>query len=155
MPVQPAYAGLSPGAGVEPAVSATITTFEYGFKVDGTLLPGKQAVKITNVGAQPNFVFIGLSPVPITKEQLGQLLQLDMTGATPAPASGLPNPDQIVPLMFVSTISMGVTEWVAADLLPGTYVLICFVPDLASGLPHAFEGMYDVVTIGGESSPTG
>jgi hypothetical protein len=146
-------AGATPGAEMEPAVSVTISTFEYGFKVDGAFATGPQAIKITNVGAQPHFVFMGLSPTPVTKEQVKQLLELDMMGATPAPDSGLPSPDEIMPGLLASTISMGVTEWVAADLVPGTYVLLCFVPDIASGLPHAFEGMYDVITIG-EATPT-
>ena len=39
------------------------------------------------------------------------------------------------------------------DLEPGSYVLVCFVPDLASGVPHAYLGMYDVVTVGDGATP--
>ncbi|GAA1172374.1 hypothetical protein F4556_006448 [Kitasatospora gansuensis] len=35
----------------------------------------------------------------------------------------------------------------AEHLPPGTYALICFVPDHESGLPHAFLGMHKVVVL--------
>ncbi|PYC76333.1 hypothetical protein C7C46_22945 [Streptomyces tateyamensis] len=32
-------------------------------------------------------------------------------------------------------------------LAPGTYVLLCFIPDDSTGIPHAFEGMHKVVEL--------
>ena len=32
------------------------------------------------------------------------------------------------------------------DLEPGGYVLVCFVPDLASGAPHAYLSMHGLIT---------
>ena len=32
--------------------------------------------------------------------------------------------------------------------------VICFVPDIASGMPHALEGMYEVMTVGDQGTPT-
>ncbi len=49
---------------------------------------------------------------------------------------------------------MGATEWIAVDLEAGTYILACFVADIESGVPHAFFGMVDVVTVGDGSTPT-
>jgi len=136
-------------AAAEPAAAVTITMFEYGFTVDGTLAAGPQVIKVTNVGAQPHFTLLDRSPASITKEQVGQLLELDMSGATPAPDSGLPSPDEFVPVAYAGTISMGVTEWVTADIQPGTHVLLCFIPEIGTGIPHAIQGMYEVVTVGG------
>ncbi len=36
----------------------------------------------------------------------------------------------------------------AHDLPPGTYVLLCFVPDDQLGVPHAFLGMHKIVQLG-------
>ena len=146
-------AAVTPAAGAEPPASGTVTMFEYGFKVDGALTTGPQTIKVTNVGAQPHFMYLAYSPEPITKEQVGQILELDAQGATPAPDSGLPNPDNVIPVAYMATLSMGATGWVAADLQAGYYVMLCFIPDIESGMPHAFEGMYDVITIGVEGTP--
>ncbi len=54
----------------------------------------------------------------------------------------------------MATLSMGGAEWIPVDLEPGTYVLDYFVPDIQSGIPHAYLGMYDVVTVGDEGTPT-
>jgi hypothetical protein len=89
----------------------------------------------------------------VTKEQIGQILELEAQGATPAPESGLPNPQEFVPVAHMAPLSTGAAGWIAADLQPGYYVVICFVPDIESGMPHAFEGMYDVVTVGVDGTP--
>ncbi|HEX6817351.1 MAG TPA: hypothetical protein VF120_03190 [Ktedonobacterales bacterium] len=41
----------------------------------------------------------------------------------------------------------GITSWVVLHLEPGTYGVICFLPDLNTGIPHAFMGMYDVFNV--------
>jgi len=53
----------------------------------------------------------------------------------------------------MTTLSMGKTGWVPVTLEPGTYIVVCFVPDIESGMPHAFEGMYEVLTVGDEGTP--
>lgn len=133
----------------EPAATITVSLFEYGFKVDGTPAAGPQTIKVTNVGAQPHFLVMLKSPGPITKEQLGQIVELDMTGGTPAPDSGLPNPEEFTDAAYVATLSTGSTAWIPADLEPGYYILLCFFPDIASGAPHAALGMYDVFEVTG------
>ena len=123
--------------------------FEYGFKVDGQLSAGPQVLKAANVGAQPHEMIMFSSPAPVTKEQIGQLLELAATGATPAPQSGLPNPEEFVNAAYVAPLSLGTTAWLATNLQPGHHVLICFVPDLESGAPHVVLGMVEVFEITG------
>lgn len=43
--------------------------------------------------------------------------------------------------------SPGVTLQLSYDLPPGTYVLLCFVADDVTGMPHAFMGMHKVVVL--------
>jgi hypothetical protein len=135
--------------GPEPTAAATATMFEYGFNVEGTLAAGPQTLKVTNVGAQPHFLVLLKSPVEVTKEQVGQIVELDMTGGTPAPDSGLPNPEEFTDVGYVATLSTGSTAWIPVNLEPGYYVLLCFFPDIASGAPHAALGMYEVVDVTG------
>jgi hypothetical protein len=148
----------TPAAGAEPSAGATVTMFEYGFTVDGPLLPGPQLLKVANVGAQPHFMILIQPNEPITKEQVSMLLEAEMAGtptADAAAAAGVAsNPDEWGFAAFAGTISTGATEWIAVDLDPGTYVLACFVPDIESGIPHAYLGMADVVTVEGGGTPT-
>jgi len=147
----------TPTAAAEPAAAATVTMFEYGFKVDGQLLPGPQLLKVANVGAQPHFMVLVQPNEPVTKEQVGMVLEAEMAGtptADAAAAAGVSNPDEWRFAEYAGTISMGAAEWIATDLEPGTYVLVCFAPDIESGMPHAYLGMYDVVTVGDGGTPT-
>lgn len=41
----------------------------------------------------------------------------------------------------------GITSWVVLHLEPGTYGVVCFLPDINTAIPHAFMGMYDVFTV--------
>jgi hypothetical protein len=58
-----------------------------------------------------------------------------------------------MPVASMTTLSMGKTGWVPVTLEPGTYIVVCSVPDIESGMPHAFEGMYEVLTVGDEGTP--
>ena len=147
----------TPAAASEPAAGATVTMFEYGFTIDGQLMPGPQLLKVANVGAQPHFMILIQPNEPVTKEQVGMLLEAEMAGtptADAAAAAGVSNPEEWGFAEYAGTISMGASEWIATDLAPGTYVLVCYVPDIASGMPHAYLGMYDIVTVGAEGTPT-
>jgi hypothetical protein len=147
----------TPAAAAEPAAGATVTMFEYGFTVDGQLVPGPQLLKVANVGAQPHFMILVQPNEPVTKEKVSMLLEAEMAGtptADAAAAAGVSNPDEWGFAEYAGTISMGATEWIAADLEAGTYILVCFVPDIESGMPHAYLGMVDVVTVGDGGTPT-
>ncbi len=46
-----------------------------------------------------------------------------------------------------SAISPGQTAWIETDLGPGTYVALCEVPDIKTGMPHALMGMITQFTV--------
>jgi hypothetical protein len=122
--------------------------FEYDFTLEGTLAPGSHVFAVTNVGAQPHEMYMARTPETVTEEQIAQILEMEMQGATPAPESGLPDPETFIPVGLMTPLSMGKTGWIPVTLEAGTYVVLCFVPDIESGMPHAFEGMYEVITVG-------
>jgi len=70
-----------------------------------------------------------------------------MQGATPAPDGDLPNPDEFIPVTGMSALSTGKTGWIPVTLEAGTYIILCFIPDIESGMPHAYHGMYQVITV--------
>jgi len=147
-------AEATPSASADIPADVTITMFEYGFEVEGQLRPGQQTLEVVNIGAQPHFLLDFMVPDRITGEQIMRVLELDMTGGTPEAGEDLPDPDSFQPGVYVPTLSTGRRQWHEVDFQPGWHVLICFVPDLASGQPHAMLGMYDVIEIGGSATPT-
>jgi hypothetical protein len=131
---------------IEPEAGATITMAEYSIEVtEGELATGQQVVKITNVGAQPHFVFIAQGPDSMTEADIEAILEADMTG-TPA-ATDIDPDEDFDDVAGTGTQSMGTDIWISVDLQPGKYVMVCFFPDIESGLPHALEGMYNVIEV--------
>ena len=142
----------SPAAAPEPAADVTIrevkTDEGYAFELEGELAPGPQVIEVVNDADQPHFFILIRSPGPITRDQALALLMLNpSTGATPPP--GLPDPTAFVETAGVGTQSAGTTQWLATNLEPGYYVIACFIPDPTRDyIPHAFEGMIDVIQVG-------
>jgi hypothetical protein len=140
-------AGATPAAGAEPAADVTVSMYEYDFTVEGSLTAGSHVFAVTTVGAQPHEMFMLRAPEPVTEEQVAQILEMEMQGGTPAPDADLPNPDEFFPAASMTPLSMGKTGWIPVTLEAGTYVMLCFVPDIESGMPHAYHGMYQVITV--------
>lgn len=145
-PVVFSVTGEMPADLPEPDVSATITMGEYLIEVsDGELTTGQQVIQVDNQGAQPHFVLTAKGPDDLTEEQIEAVLEADITG-TPVP--GAPNPDEdFEDVAFTATQSTDTSQWVTVDLEPGRYLLICFFPDAADGMPHAYHGMYSIVEV--------
>ena len=135
----------------EPESDATVTMGEYVVEVtEGELAAGPQVVKIENMGAQPHFLVWLKGPDDMTKDQARVVLeeetQAQMTGTPPA-YSDL-NPEEDLQFTFFSaTQSAGTAMWLPFDLEPGAYLIACFFPDIADGIPHAYKGMYTVVEV--------
>ncbi len=134
-------AGATPAAGAAPAADVTVSMYEYDFTVEGTLTPGPHVFAVTTVGAQPHEMFMLRAPEPVTEEQIAQVLELEMQGGTPAPDADVPNPDEFIPVTSMTPLSMGKTGWIPVTLEAGTNIVRCFVPEIESGMPHAYHGM--------------
>jgi hypothetical protein len=152
-PVIFVVSGEMPADLVEPESSATITMGEYVIEVtDGALTAGSQVVRIDNIGAQPHFVIAAKGPDGMTEDQIQTILDEEMAAemsGTPAAYSGI-NPDtELEDAFFTGTQSTGTSTWIPVTLDAGTYVLVCFFPDMGDGLPHAYHGMYSIVEVGG------
>lgn len=135
----------------EPAADVTVVMADYAVEVaEGELRAGSQVVEVQNVGAQPHFIFVGKGPDDLTDEQIAVALDEEMAAemsGTPVAYSDF-NPDEdVMPVAFTATQSTGTTMWTTMSLEPGTYALVCFFPDLESGIPHAYLGMYTVVEV--------
>ena len=145
-PVSFDVTGEMPAELVEPEAGATITMGEYLIEVtEGELVSGSQMLRIDNDGAQPHFIVWFQGPEGLTEGDMAAVLESDMTG-TPAAVDFDPNKD-LIPTLFTGTQSTGTSVWFPVDLEPGTYGLVCFFPDIADGMPHAFKEMYSIVEV--------
>jgi hypothetical protein len=120
----------SPNANMtEPTPDVTLTLSDYAFTLSKPLAAGKQMIKVENTAAQPHeVVLVQLQPGK-TIEDLGKWV-FDMKGPPPGkPIGGIPG--------FVP----GKTAYFEADLAPGDYGMICFIPDAKDQKPHVAHGM--------------
>jgi hypothetical protein len=158
-PAAMTVAGGGPASPEAGAIDATATITETGtsgsfaFAAEG-LAPGPGVLAIANDSDQPHFVFAIRSEDPITEDEVMTLLMEEDGGgggeaASPvaSPAGG--GPEGVSPAFSTGTQSPDTTQYLAVDLEPGYYVLLCFVGDPnREGTPHAFEGMIAIVPVG-------
>jgi hypothetical protein len=113
----------------EPNADVTLTLSDYAFTLSKPLAAGKQLIKVENGASQPHeVVLVQLAPGK-TIEDVGKWV-FDMKGPPPGkPIGGIP--------AFVK----GKNSFFEADLAPGDYGMICFVPDAKDGKPHVQHGM--------------
>ena len=113
----------------EPNADVTLTLSDYTFSLSKPLAAGRQMIKVANGASQPHeVVLVQLAPGK-TIQDLGKWV-FDMKGPPPGkPIGGIP--------AFIP----GKRAFFEADLTPGDYGMICFVPDSKDGKPHVQHGM--------------
>lgn len=121
-----------------PRTRATITMKHHRFLVSGQL-PAKGQVRVRNADHQLHFV--GFAPVDegTTDAQVQRYFD---SGSQEEPDFIREGPD-----FSVDLLSRGREVVVGYDLPKGTYVMVCFVADEKTGVPHALKGMHKVVTL--------
>lgn len=132
----------------EPESTATVELAEMHFVLPEAGLPsGAGVLKISNIGAIPHE--FQMMPVPdgTTADQVAALFAMP-SDATPVPGDALQEAmANYQPVAASSIIGAGITSWIDVDIAPGTYAVICALP-FPGGVPHAMEGMLEIVTIG-------
>ncbi|MEO7455097.1 MAG: hypothetical protein ABIY52_02470 [Gemmatimonadaceae bacterium] len=114
-----------------PAADVTVTLSDYTFKLSKPFSHGKQVVSVVNTASQSHeVVFVKLSPGKKVAD-LSAWVEKDM----------MKGPPPGLPMAGMSGIAKGQSASFVADLSPGTYGLICFVPDSKDGKSHSMHGM--------------
>lgn len=140
-------ADATPSPSQDPPTDGTVRLFEYGFEFPDSIAPGRQVLAVTNNGQEPHELLLARSPVPVTVEQVIELVTNESEDENATPTGGGPSFAEIEPVGGVGWISPGISAWTEVDLQPGTYIALCFVFDPETGLPHVAMGMVDVFTI--------
>jgi hypothetical protein len=119
----------------EPASDVTMTLNDYSFTLSKPLAAGRQMIKVENAASQPHeVVLVQLAPGK-SIEDLGKWV-MDMKGPPPGkPIGGIPG--------FIK----GKNTFFEANLTPGDYGMICFLPDAKDNKPHFTHGMMQQIKI--------
>jgi hypothetical protein len=121
-----------------PAATDTMRLVDYAFEPGRPLTPGARTILVTNAAQQPHeLVLLRLAP--------GKTVQDFATWAT---TGGMKGPPPAQPVGGVTLMDPGSSGVFTADLAPGDYGMICFVPDVKDGKMHLLHGMMKQITVG-------
>ena len=119
-----------------------IQLVDFAFGGFSNVKSGPQIWEITSLGLQPHMLTMSKVPDGTTVAQvLNTFMAMDM---------GTPSPDALTEDQFqnvpdgVLLLSTGQTMYLPITLDPSTYVVLCFVTDPNTGMPHVMEGMVAV-----------
>lgn len=131
----------------EVGADVSIEMLEMAFNLSGELTSGDHILEVTNTGAQPHFAeFMGV-PEGTTVEDFMDLMASFGGGPGATPVETKLTIADISPAFMTGVLSQGVTMWTEFSVDPGTYLLVCFVPDPETGAPHAMLGMVEVYIV--------
>lgn len=120
-----------------PAHDVVIKLVDYDFQISEPLTPGKRTILVENAGPQPHEVaLLRLAP----GKTVADFAAWD--------AGGMKGPPPAEPIGGVVALDKGARASFTADLSPGEYGLLCFVPDTKDGKPHLAHGMIKTIKVG-------
>jgi len=134
-----------------PAADAKIELMEMMFHgLEGEVAAGAHTWEVANVGSAIHEMIVLQIAPGITFDQVQQMIltppeatPMDHAEASPA-AMG---PPPVMAVGGVAPMNPGFTNYAQFEFTPGEYFMICFVPDQATGAPHAALGMIMPFTV--------
>lgn len=118
-----------------PAADLTVELMDYTFRLSGPLTPGKRWIHVVNRGPQEHELQLArLLPGHTREEALAWLK--DRQGPPPLRFEG-----------GLVGISAGRDGYLRRTVVPGDYLLLCFVPDRVDRKPHLAHGMVYAVHV--------
>jgi uncharacterized cupredoxin-like copper-binding protein len=114
----------------EPVADIDLHLKDYAFELSKPLTVGRRTFRVVNDAEQPHeVVFMQMAPGKTMRD----------FGAWEA--GGMKGPPPAKPLDGIANLAKGRTGYFTVDIEPGTYGMICFVPDAKDGKPHVEHGM--------------
>jgi plastocyanin len=119
----------------KPKADVTATLFDYNFKLSAPISAGKRTIRVHNTGPQHHEVqLVQLAP----GASLGDFMKWMEKMEGPPPGK---------PLGGIAGIESGMSQYFTADFVPGSYALICFLPDVKDRKPHFAHGMVQQIEV--------
>lgn len=118
-----------------PKADASIRLVDYGFDMKLPVKAGRRTFEVWTDAPQPHEVILVKLKPGATATQFLQWVEKP-EGPPPGSFAG-----------GVSGLSPRERAYFTANLRPGTYTLVCFVPDHKDGKPHILHGMVRDITV--------
>ena len=135
-PLVVAAAAADAAAPPEPQADIVITEKDYGFDLSQPLTAGAHTIRVENAGPQIHEVTVELLAPGKTLADYQAWATGGMKGEPPTrPVGGFIGPNA------------GQHGWFDITLVPGNYLLTCYVPDAQDGRPHVAHGMIKELTV--------
>jgi uncharacterized cupredoxin-like copper-binding protein len=129
--VKPIEVIASSVAAEAPKADLVVDMHDFVFTIPGELNAGTQTWEVINHGEQPHEMMLGRIPEGTTLDDVMVYL-----------SKGALGPDMPLELLGgAQGLSTGHSSFVTFDITPGEYVIICFIPDPKTGMPHLALGM--------------
>ena len=116
--------------GVMPVADVNVRLNDFSFTMSKPMTPGRHTVRVTNDAQQPHELVIVRLGDGKTIGDVGEWEEAGMQGPPPA-----------IPMGGMGPLAKGATATFDVRLTPGTYGVICFLPDMGDGKPHFKHGM--------------
>jgi uncharacterized cupredoxin-like copper-binding protein len=132
--VTPAPSGAT--AAAEPKSDITVTLSDYTFAASGPVTAGTHTIRVENSGPQ-------LHELTIERLAPGKTLADWQRWA----AGGMKGPPVTMPVGGFAGPDSGKVGWLTVTFTPGSYLFLCYVPDIKDGMPHLAHGMVKEITV--------
>lgn len=119
-----------------PRADVVMVLDDYRFELSAALRPGRQTIEVTNAATQPHEVVLVALAEGRRMADLLSWLENGEQGPPPGRFIG-----------GVVGLDHGERNWLTLDLEPGSYALICFLPDADDGRMHLEHGMAREIAI--------
>jgi hypothetical protein len=136
-----------------PMADVTIEMVDMDFVVPDSFSTGPQVWQVTSSGMQIHHLILSRVPDGTTEDQVIELAGSFMAPpASPeAEASPVLQPaslsfEDVEEVFYTLPFSQGQYNLYEVDLEPGTYAMICFLPD-PEGTPHVLLGMVEIIIV--------
>jgi hypothetical protein len=120
--------------GAAPEADVHVSLLDFAFSMPPSITAGEHVWQVENKGEQWHEMGIGRIPDDMTIPEFHAMMMASMAGEEGAE-------DAIEEVTTVLPMNQGEHAWVTIDLEPGTYAVICFLPDFGSGHAHIELGM--------------
>lgn len=145
---------VTPLTVTDAGVASPVPSFEASVHVDmpgmayvlqEEVVPaGPQVWEFKNTGDQSHHMVMMRTPKLVTSDDMNMLFDAFASGTPPAGDNWYMNSAWVG---YTALVSPGYTVWNEFDLEPGTYLMICYIEDIESGMPHMMMGMYTPFTV--------
>jgi hypothetical protein len=131
-----------------PETDLTVSLVDFAFAIPLTISAGEQTWLIRNIGEQWHEVGIMEVGPDMTINEIRDAFLSEMEEPQESgDESEGPVGDEQFPAFLWLPMSPGEEAVVSVNIEAGTYAVICYLPDFASGHSHAELGMFQIITV--------